>query len=163
MVGLPVNLSPWQATAELAADRRAPYTAAERGGRRMGGLGLYVAYLVVAVLLVGIGLTVYSLITPYNELRLIREGNAAAAYSLSGTAIGFALAVASAAAHSVGLLDLVIWGVVALVSQLVVFFAVSALLPGFRKGIETDKASYGLTLGGVSIAMGILNAGSLTT
>ncbi|MBM3491833.1 MAG: DUF350 domain-containing protein [Alphaproteobacteria bacterium] len=129
----------------------------------MGGLALYAAYLIVALLLVGVGLVVYSFVTPYNELRLIREGNNAAACSLSGTAIGFALAVASATAHSVGLLDLVMWGVIGLVSQLVVFFAVSALLPGLRQGIETGKTSYGLLLGGSSIAMGILNAGSLTT
>lgn len=129
----------------------------------MANLGLYVAYMAVSVGLIVVAVRIYMLVTPYHEIKLIRAGNTAAAYSLGGMVIGFATAVASASAHSVGMVDMVIWSAVALIGQLLAFFAAAALLGGFKAGMEQDKTSYGLALGALSIAVGIVNAGALTS
>ncbi|MSO76221.1 MAG: DUF350 domain-containing protein [Alphaproteobacteria bacterium] len=129
----------------------------------MANLGLYVAYMAVSVGLIVVAVGIYMLVTPYHEIKLIRAGNTAAAYSLGGMVIGFATAVASASAHSVGMVDMVIWSAVALIGQLLAFFAAAALLGGFKAGMEQDKTSYGLALGALSIAVGIVNAGALTS
>ena len=55
------------------------------------------------------------------------------------------------------------WGAVGLIGQLVVYFVVSLMIPGLKEGLEEDRTSYGILLGGLSIAMGILNAGALST
>lgn len=126
-------------------------------------LPLYFAFLGTAIGLMVVALGLYIVITPYSEIRLIRDGNSAAAISLSGTAIGLAITLYSTATGSHSVLDLAAWGVVGLISQLVVFFIVSFAIPGFRRGIEENRLSYGIVLGAFSIAMGILNAGSLST
>lgn len=125
-------------------------------------LPLYFTFVGVCVLLMAAGLTIYTLITPYHEYSLIRQGNSAAAISLGGTAIGMAIALSAVAAGTYEVLELALWGGVALVCQLAVFLLVCIKLPGFRQGIEADRTGYGITLAAFSIAMGILNAGALS-
>ena len=57
---------------------------------------------------------VYVLLTPWKELALVRGGNGAAGLALAGAIAGLALPISSALASSVTLLDLLIWGGVAL-------------------------------------------------
>jgi putative membrane protein len=126
-------------------------------------LPLYLAFLGTAVALVAVGLGIYIMLTPYHEITLIRAGNRAAAYSLGGTAIGMALVLYSAASSTWRVVELAAWGGVGLVGQLLVFLLVSLIIPGLKQGIEDDKQGYGILLGALSIAMGILNAGALSS
>ncbi|MDG5495905.1 DUF350 domain-containing protein [Niveispirillum sp. BGYR6] len=125
-------------------------------------LPLYFTFLGTSVALLAVAVTLYMLITPYREIALIRQGNTAAAVSLGGTVIGMAIALFSIASGTYAVLDLLMWGAVALVCQLAVFGIVCLKLPGFRQGIEEDRLGYGITLATFSIAMGILNAGALS-
>ena len=61
----------------------------------------FLSYLVVAMLLLTGFLLIYVKVTPYDEIDLIRKGNVAAAISLSGALLGFAMPVANVIAHSV--------------------------------------------------------------
>ncbi|MBL8670846.1 MAG: DUF350 domain-containing protein [Alphaproteobacteria bacterium] len=122
----------------------------------------YLSYFVAQICLIAIFTAIYTTVTPYREFTLIRQGNATAAISLVGVVIGFALALLSVSAHAGNLVDMVVWGVIALIAQLLMFVVVSRLLPGFRQGIEGNTMAYGVTLGGLSIAMGLINAGALT-
>lgn len=105
---------------------------------------------------------IYAMITPYQEVRLIREGNTAAAYSMTGALLGFVIPLASAIVHSVGLLDMAIWGSVALVVQLTTYFVVSRLFRNIGDEIRADRVGKGLFLGAVSVVVGILNAASMS-
>ena len=122
----------------------------------------YLGFLATMAGLIALFTAIYQAITPYHEIRLIRAGNRAAALSLSGTIIGLAIALNSVAAGAVSILDMALWGAIACISQLVVFLVVSRLLGDLRAGIEGDRMGYGVLLGGVSIATGIVNAGALT-
>lgn len=126
-------------------------------------VGLYFGFLATIVALFVGGLAVYLVVTPYHEMKLIRDGNRAAATSFGGTAIGFAIALSSVAHGTYSLVELAVWGVIGLLSQIVVFLIVSRVLPDFRGCIERDQLSYGILMGAISIATGILNAGSLST
>lgn len=125
-------------------------------------LPAYLAYVFTSIVLVAVFLGIYIVITPYKEIRLIRDGNKAAAFSFGGTLIGFAIALSSVVAGAISLLDLVLWGAVALAFQLLAFFIAAVLLTGLRRGIEGGRESYGVTLGAMSIAVGFINAGALT-
>ena len=54
----------------------------------------------------------------------------AAALSIVGAFLGFCAPLASTIAHSVSILDVVIWAVVALIVQILVHFACRFLVPG---------------------------------
>jgi putative membrane protein len=118
----------------------------------------FALYFVLALALFGAFIALYLHLTPYPELKLIREGNLSAALALLGSMFGFALPLASAIAHSVSLLDMVVWGVVALVVQALVYLLVSRLLPELRDGIHADQTAHGLFLGGSALCVGLINA-----
>ena len=87
----------------------------------LAALPAFLAYIALCITLLAAFLAAYTALTPYPEWALIRAGNTAAALSLSGAAIGFCLPLASLVSHSVGLLDVLVWGVVALGVQALAF------------------------------------------
>ncbi|MDB5768215.1 MAG: Membrane protein with domain [Collimonas fungivorans] len=126
------------------------------------GLPAFLSHFGLALLLVAIFFVVYIFITPYHELRLIRAGNHAAAASLAGALLGYIVALASAIANSVSLLDMLVWGVVALVVQLLAFLIVKLLLPTLLADIPENRIASGVFLGTVSLGLGLLNAACMT-
>ena len=128
----------------------------------LAALPYFVAYFGISLLLLTLCLGAYVLITPYPEIRLIREGNAAAATSLGGALIGFALPLASVVINSISLLDTLLWSLVALIVQLIAFAVVRLMVPGIGKNVREGQVSSGIFLGAVAIALGILNAASMT-
>ena len=126
------------------------------------GIDEFLIYLVASLILLALFIAIYIWITPYRELALIREGNAAAAASLSGTVLGFSIPLAHAIAQSLNLAEMALWGVIALVVQLLVFFAMTRLTPGIVRDIPAGKIAPGMLLGSLSLATGILNAACMT-
>src|SRR5258708_18865999 len=94
-----------------------------------GGFDNFLLYLALSGALLIAFVTVYVKITPYHEIGLIREGNMAAALSLSGTIIGMAIPLSAAIKGSTGPIDMAIWAVIALVIQLLVFVVARVALP----------------------------------
>lgn len=133
-----------------------------RGRARVETLPLYLAYVTSSIGLLAIFAAIYVYITPYRELALIRQGNRAAAISLGGTMVGLSLVLGSVSAHSVGVQDLLLWGVVALGFQVGAFFLANIVLPDIRRGIEAGQESYGIFLAALSLSIGLLNAGAVT-
>ncbi|HOB62018.1 MAG TPA: DUF350 domain-containing protein [Candidatus Competibacteraceae bacterium] len=128
----------------------------------LAGLPAFLSYFATAIGLLLLFLAAYVFITPYREIALIREGNTAAAASLGGALLGFVLPLASAIAHSVSLIDMAIWGLIALVIQLLVYLGARLLLPGLERAIPTGQVATGVFLGALSLAIGILNAACMS-
>ena len=128
----------------------------------LAGVPPFLEYFVVGLALLGIFVAIYAWITPYRELALIRDGNVAAAIALAGVVLGFTLPLASAIAHSVGLADMILWGAIALLSQLVVYFIVARLVPHFAEAITAGRIAAATLLAAIALAVGILNAAALT-
>lgn len=128
----------------------------------LSGFDDFLLYFALSVGFVAAFLFVYTLITPYREIQLIRDGNAAAAASLSGTLVGYVLPLASAVEHSVNPWDMMLWAAIALVVQLLVFVIVRLLLPDLTRHITEGRVASGVFLGAVSVAAGIANAACMT-
>ena len=122
----------------------------------------FLIYLILSLALLTAFAWIYDKVTPYNELELIRGGNTAAAIAYAGAIVGLALPLASAVAHSVNPIDMIIWGVFALAVQVLVYFLVRRLVPQLNDQIPEDKAAPAVLLAAISIAAGILNAACLT-
>jgi putative membrane protein len=128
----------------------------------LAGLPAFLLYFSLGLALLAVFIALYLLVTPYKELALIREGNAAAAISLSGAVIGFVLPLGRAITQSVSAVDMVAWGGVALVVQIVVFFLVGKLVPRFPQAVAQGKVAGATFLAALAIAVGILNAAAMT-
>jgi putative membrane protein len=122
---------------------------------------IYILFFVISVLAWAVGLFVYALVTPIRELKLIGEGNRAAACSLGGAALGMAATVGACSTITDVPLDLAIWAGLAALFQIIAFVVAALMLPGFRKGVTEDKLSYGIFQGALAFAIGIINAGAL--
>ena len=128
----------------------------------LAGLPAFLSYFAAAIGLLALFLLIYVFMTPYREITLIRQGNTAAAASLSGAILGFVLPLTSAIAHSVGLADMAIWGLVALIIQLLVYLVARLLLPDLARDVPAGKVATGVFLGALSLAIGMLNAACMT-
>ena len=128
----------------------------------LSGFDDFLLYFGLSVVFVAIFSVVYGWVTPYDELQLIREGNPAAAASLSGALIGFILPLASAVIHSVNPWDMMLWAAIALVVQILVFVAVRLMVRDIARLITEGKVATGVFLGALSLAAGILNAACMT-
>lgn len=128
----------------------------------LSGLADFCKYFVAAVGFVLLFCFVYCKITPYNEFKLIRNGNTSAAISLGGALLGFVLPLYSAITHSVGFVDMLIWGMIAMLVQFAVFGSLRILFRGLVQDIENDHTSAATLLASCSLAIGILNAACMT-
>ena len=127
-----------------------------------GGFDDFLLYLVISSVLLAVFLALYLRITPYREIALIRENNMAAAFSFSGTLIGMVIPLANVVEHSVNPVDMVIWGFLALLVQLIVFVIARISFPKIVVDIPAGKQAAGFVLGAISIAAGLLNAACMT-
>src|SRR5437899_849490 len=100
------------------------------------GLPVLLGQFAVTLLLLGVGTVVYMRVTPFNEPRLIREGSVAAGIMVLGTLIALSLPLAATLASSLVVLDVLVWGLVALAIQLLAFVLASRLMGDLRRMIE---------------------------
>jgi putative membrane protein len=125
------------------------------------GMPVLLAHFVVAIMIFVAGIWIYNRLTPFHELDLIRQGNSAAGVSASGATVGLALPIAGALAGSVNLGDLVVWGILALVIQLLTFVIVAVLIRRLVESITRGEMAPALLLAGVQIAVGLINAAAV--
>ncbi|PIT46082.1 DUF350 domain-containing protein [Snodgrassella alvi] len=122
----------------------------------------YLKYFAVALLLL-IGFIVFYLrITPVAELKLIKQGNIACATSFSGAMTGFCITLISSMLQSVSLISFIIWGVAAMIVQILVYFIAMLLIPKANQELANNNIAVGILFCGLSIAIGILNAAALS-
>ena len=126
------------------------------------GFDDFLVYLAVALVLLALFVAIYIRVTPYRELALIREGNMAASFSLSGSLLGFIIPLAAAVQHSVSLVDMAIWGLIAMVVQIAAFIVVKMLVPSVGQDIEAGNGAQGFFLGVASLGVGLLNAACMS-
>jgi putative membrane protein len=126
------------------------------------GFDDFLVYLGVALLLLALFVAIYIRVTPYREFQLIREGNTAAAFSLSGSILGFIVPLSSAVRNSVSLVDMAIWGVIALFVQVAAFVAVKVTLPSITRDIPAGNGAQGFFLGSLSLGVGLLSAACMS-
>jgi putative membrane protein len=114
-------------------------------------LGLFVASLII-----------YTIMTPHKELALIRAGNPSAALAYGGVIVGLAIPLGSCLAHSFGLFDLLIWGVVTLLIQLLAFRFADIFLHGLPRRIAEGDVAAAVFLMAIKIGLALILAGAVS-
>lgn len=127
----------------------------------LAGLFDFLIFFVIATALVGLYLGLYTLATMHNEFALIRQNVISASTALGFSLVGFALPLGSAIVHAQGIVDLLVWGLVALAVQILVYWLVRVLMPNLSQRIASGEMAAALFLGAASLSAGIINAASM--
>ena len=135
----------------------------EQFGIFLTSLSEFLLFFVVAAALTILFIVIYTRVTRHDELKLIKQNSTAAAIACSGSLIGFGLPLASTMINSVTVVEMVLWGMIALVVQVLVYLLIRLPMPRISERIEADEVAAGIWLGACSLVAGILNAASMTT
>jgi putative membrane protein len=128
----------------------------------ISGLPDFLLFFGASAALVALYLVIYTLATAHNEFALIRQNVVSAALALGLSLIGFALPLSSAVVHAKSLPDLLVWGIVALVVQIAVYWLVRLVVPRLSQRIAAGELASALFLGATSLSAGIVNAAAMT-
>ncbi|MBN8919502.1 MAG: DUF350 domain-containing protein [Rhizobiales bacterium] len=126
------------------------------------GLPAFLAYFCLASIAIVLYLVVYTRITRHDEFAMIAANSAAAAVALGLSLVGFSLPVASAIAHSANIVDCAIWSIIALVVQVLVYFAARIPVSDLGDRLEKGEMGAAVWLGSVSVTAGVLSAASMS-
>lgn len=126
-------------------------------------LSNFLIFFVVAAALTILFVVIYTRVTRHNEIDLIKKNSTAAAVAFSGSLIGFALPLASTMINSVTVVELTLWGGIALIVQVLVYLLIRLPMPRISERIVANELAAGIWLGTCSMVAGILNAASMTT
>ena len=121
----------------------------------------FLAFLGTSIFLLIAFTAAYVLATPQNDLALIRQGNVSSAVVFGATVLGFALPLASAMAHSVNLLDLLLWGAIACAVQAIASILLRLTIHDLRGHVEADRVAVAIVMASLKIAFGLLNAAAV--
>jgi putative membrane protein len=122
----------------------------------------HLLYFGIAIVAVVLFVAFYVTVTPHRELKLIREGNIAAAISLGGALLGYIIPLAKAVSQSENVLDMLTWSGVALVAQLVAYGVSRLIVPKLSSDVHEGKVASGIFLAAMSVGIGLLNAAAMT-
>lgn len=114
----------------------------------------------IAILVTGVALYIW--ITPWDELALIRDGNTAAAVSLGGAIIGLALPLSFAMAASVSVYEILLWGPVTLILQIVAYRIADGVLKELPRRIEAGEMGAAVLLVSIKLAAAAVNAAAVS-
>ena len=126
------------------------------------GFPTTMAHLAVTLVLLLAGVVIYALFTPWKEVTLIREGNAAASVALAGVLVGLAIPLAVSLSASTSIKDIALWGVATLALQLLAFRVVDMMLTGLPQRIQDGEISAAVLLVGAKLATALILAAALT-
>lgn len=127
----------------------------------VAGFPDFIIQLGVALGLFVTSLFIYTIMTPHKELALIRAGNPSASLAYGGVIVGLAIPLGSCLAHSFGLFDLLIWGVVTLLIQLLAFRFADIFLRGLPRRIAEGDVAAAVFLMSIKIGLALIMAGAV--
>jgi putative membrane protein len=125
------------------------------------GLPMLLLQFVLVLALLVAGIFIYMAITPFHERELLRNGNPAAATVLGGALVALAIPLAALLATTGALLDIFVWGVVAVLLQLLTVGIVSHLFRAMRVMIEAGQVAGAIPLVAAQLSIGLLNAAAM--
>ncbi len=125
------------------------------------GLPFLISHLFITLCLLFLGITSYIFLTPIKELKLIKDGNISASISFSGALLGIGIPLASSLSVSNSILEIIIWGLTAIVLQLLCFKVTDTFLKDLSKRIEDDQLATSILLFSIKISVSLINSAAI--
>jgi putative membrane protein len=108
-----------------------------------------------------VGATLYVFLTPHKEIAQIRDGNGAAALSLGGVLVGLALPLALSLTASASAIEILLWGTMTIVVQLLVFRLIDIMFAGLPQRVADGEVSAAALLVSAKLAAAIILAAAV--
>lgn len=107
---------------------------------------------------------IFSLITPYNDFELIRNGNSAVAIQFAGKILGVTYIMSAAVATNDSLLGAGLWGIIGFVLMIVGYYAFEIVTPKLhvREEMEKGTVSVGIIAAAISLAISFIISGAIS-
>lgn len=121
-------------------------------------LTAFLAYLSVSGALLAAFIYVYAKATPYQEFTLIAHDNIAVGITFAGAVLGFTLPLVASIYYTQSLVEMCLWALITCVVQLIVL----VVLRKQAKRIEEGHVASAVVVATVSLAVGMLNAASIS-
>jgi putative membrane protein len=119
----------------------------------------FIEYLGTSIVLLGLFVYIYARATPYQEFTLIGHDNIAVAVTLAGAVLGFTIPMVAAIYYTHSVLEMIAWAAITCIVQLGVVVALRAQ----AKRIEQGHLASAVMVASFSVAVGLLNAVSIST
>ena len=128
----------------------------------LSGLPILLLHFALTLFMLALGVVIYVIVTPYHEIKLIKEVNSAAALSLAGALVGMGIPLSVAMAGSINAFDILIFGAVAIILQLVAYRVTDLVIKGLHERIESGENSAANTMAGIKISISLINAAAVS-
>ena len=128
----------------------------------LAGFPVLVLHVSVTFAMLAAAVFIYIKITSYDEIKLIRAGNTAVAVSLSGAIVGLAVPLAFSMASSISVWEVLIWGPVILLLQLIAFRVTDIVLKDLPKRIMDGEMGSAILLVSIKLGAAAINAAAVT-
>ena len=125
------------------------------------GFPATIAHAAVSLILLGLGSTLYALMSPHKEIAEIRDGNAAAAVAFSGVLVGLAVPLAFSLAASTSIEELGLWGIAIVAVQLLLFRLVDFVLKGLPQRVRDGEIPAAVVLVSAKLACALVLAAAV--
>lgn len=126
------------------------------------GLPVFMVHSGLSLLILIVGAYIYTKVTRHDEIQLIRDGNVAASLSFGGAIIGLALPLAFTLSASVSVWDIVLWGGIALMLQIIAFRLADLFLKGLSKRIEAGEMGAAVMVVSVKLSTAFINSAAIS-
>jgi len=128
----------------------------------VAGFPVLLAHSAVTLAILAVGIFLYIKITPYDEISLIRDGNTAAAISLSGAILGLAIPLSFSMASSISVWEVMVWGPVTLILQLIAYRFADMILRDLPERIIAGEVGPAILLVSIKLAVAAVNSAAVT-
>ena len=125
------------------------------------GLPVLLLQFVICIVLLVVGVMIYTTVTPFHERELLRQGNVAAATVLSGAVVALAIPLAALLATTRAVLDILVWGIVAILLQLVTVVIACHVMRRLKLRIDDGSLAAALPIAAAQLAIALLNAAGM--
>ncbi len=125
------------------------------------GLAFFIYNIFITLCFLFIGITIFIFFTTLKDFKLIKVGNISASISFSGALLGIGIPLASSLSVSNSILEIIIWGLTAIVLQLLCFKVTDTFLKDLSKRIEDDQLATSILLFSIKISVSLINSAAI--
>jgi len=128
----------------------------------IAGGPILLLHVAIALAMLALGVVVYVWMTPWEDLKLVREGNTAAGVALGGLILGLGIPIAACIPGAINHWDILFWGLIALVLQIVTFKVVDLILSGLPERIKAGEVGSAVVLTSTKLAVAVIVAAAIS-
>jgi putative membrane protein len=128
----------------------------------MAGAPVLLLHVGIALAILILGTILYVWMTPWEDLKLVREGNTAAGVALGGIILGLGIPIAACIPGAINHWDILFWGVVILILQMITFKVLDLILSGLPERIKAGQVGAAVVLTASKLAVAAIVAAAVS-